>query len=55
MFKIGVFGEVGVNQREFGVLTLNLLSACFPTQVIAASQLLRNHAADKAVSRFRIS
>lgn len=31
MFKIGVFGEVDLNQRAFGMLTLNLLNACFPT------------------------
>lgn len=47
LFKIGVFGEVVLNQSEFEVLTLNLFSACFPTQVIAASLLLGIHSADK--------
>lgn len=57
MFKIGVSGEVGLNQNEFEVLTLNLLSACFPTQVIAASLLLgiTLQIRREAVSRFKIS
>lgn len=57
MFKIGVFGEVGLNQSEFDVLTLNLLGACFPAQVIAASLLLGIplQIRREAVSRFKIS